>query len=383
MNFKENKLEFSVLLIIIGSFGLLFVLFKGINDRNPGFFSREVSYQMPRPASQLPPDFSLDGREVEYDYNNPFAKKPIDPTKKKAEIKKADVKKPEVKKLAQKKKTDEAKKPEVKVDIVEADKEKMSESAYPTSQVGKPSVFAASATAKAPPSKQEKKEKAEQRSAEQWRSLLNAQPTRENMDKMIAAYNQGEITSEGYYQVIDDLLKSQKSETQGVAVYGLNKTPSGKSFVVLAQHYESLNADVKTTAQQSMMTYSQASRVDALGQALSSGNSKVVFYAFQVLQRGISSGSGTTGGTTASGRGARSGNQGSQGQGNRYTRLIPIIQRLVASQDVQVAELATQVLSQLGAPTQGSAKQNIAQQDGALEESIEMSSLLPMQNANR
>jgi hypothetical protein len=340
MSLRDNKIEISVVLIVIGAFGLIFALFKGISDRNPHFFSKEINYEMPRPQSQLPPDFSLDGRDVDYDYNNPFAKKKAADAKKAAEIKKTEDKKKSANKTAAKKKTADAKKPEVTVDIVEEDKTAMTETNYPTAQSGRPAGPFRQQQAARPP--QDDKEKDNKRSADQWRSLLNAQPTRENMDLLVAAYNKSEINSEGFYMVIEDLIKSQKSETQGVAVYGLNKTPSGKSFSVLALNFENLNADVSPAAQTAMTGYSQASRIDALGQALSSSNSKVVYYSIQVLQQGLS-GSGAV----PSGRDLRSG-QGNQNTTSRYARLIPIIQRLTQSQDMQVAGTASQILAQLG-----------------------------------
>ena len=374
MDFKENKLEFSVGLIVVGGFGLIFALFQGISDRNPNFFSREVNYQMPRPHSQMPPDFSLEGREVDYDYNNPFEKKKAEDAKKKAEVKKATDKKKEANKTAQNKsKKDEQKKPAVTVDVVDADKNKMSDHQVSSGTGFRP--YAYSAQPQRPASSAQDKKEDEKRSAEQWRSLLNAQPTRENMDQMVAAYNKGDLPADGFYLVIEDLMKNQKSETQMVAVYGLNKTPSGRSFVALAQHYEAMNADVKQSAQQAMMTYAQPSRVAALGQAMSSSNSKVAYYAMQVLQRGIS------GTSTISGRDLRSGQGSQNNQTGRYTQLIPVVQRLTQSQDMQVADLAAQLLAQLGGSQQqqrpGSNSQVASQQQ--FEQSIEMSSTAPQE----
>ncbi len=356
MDFREHKLETDFVICVLFFVALIYLMFSGSGKtRTPR--SAAIRYEMPRPKNQVQSDFSLEGREIDYSYDNPFDKKDaakkkagaID--KKKGVVKDAGKKKADAKKVAQQKKkensaekkTDE----QAKTDAPATEGTEDSNWNGPTShanngQQGKPTNG---------PTERPVPQEEDQRTAQQWRSLLNAQPTQENMDKLVQAYSRREVTDAEFYVIVEDLLKNQKSETQKVGLYGIRTIHSTKAFTLMSDYYENLNTDTKRIAGQIMLAYGQSARLDVLAQVLRSGHQKATVNALNVVTQSLQN-NRTDPRDVRAGAGSRN--------SRRYSVVLPAVQQLQQSGQGEVAQLAGQVygqLIQIGVTTPGNAQQ--------------------------
>lgn len=346
MDFKENKHEIMIGILICIFFASLYMFFKGPN-KNASKPLLTTNYEMPRPKTLPQSSFSLDGREIDYEYENPFAKK--DGSKsdkdKKGVIKDAKKKKDDKKKVADKKNQKKATPGRVVHVKLNRDQQQGEQKAAEPMGAGGSGYHGNQG--QNPLANQPQQDPEDQdRTAQQWRSLLNAQPTQENMDRLLRAYNRKQISDAEFYSIIDDLMKNNRSDTQRVALYGLRAIHSAKSFSIISENYDSLSSDVKPQAMQMLMSYADSARADVLGQAMRSGRPKTVYMAVKVVQMSLQNS-----GTDA--RDVRAG--GNQRVLRKFSTLMPTLQQLQQSGQSEIAALSQQVyaqLSQMGAGQQ-------------------------------
>jgi hypothetical protein len=308
----------------------------------------DMSYAMPRPKSALYNFFfGLEGREINHKEIDPFKDK-MDAKKPKTEAAgvRKDLPKINVKKTPQATATAAVqKKAEVKVNVV---------SAAPQSP-----LTAGGAGAEEPVQSgggniqgafsgqgggQEQK-KAEGLSAAQWRALVLGQPTKENVMKLIAAFNNKEVESTALYMIMNDLMQSSNAETQSLGLLIGQNIPSLKSFSIVSDNYEKLDAKAKKDADNYLMTYMQNSKLAILAMALQSGDTQVVSRAAQVMVAGLEQAKvGQNPGASRfdSGRGVVAASTG-----KTYAQFISIFQELVKSSDSTLAGLAQNALTQI------------------------------------
>lgn len=313
----------------------------------------DMSYNMPRPKSALYNFFfGLEGREIERTEVNPFKDKKATDTKTAAKgknVPKIDPKKDAAKKAADTKAAttaNAAKKAEVKVNVVEsghADPLK-SGALDPNAQAAPQGGAAANNAANTGAAGDNNNETM---SAAQWRALVVGQPTKENVMKLIAAFNNKEVDANTLYLIMSDLMQSSNAETQSMGLLIGQSVPSLKSFSIVADNYDKLDANTKKSADTYMATYMQGSRLSILALALQSEDTKVVTHAAQVMVNGLSqvkSGqTGTAGGTrTDQGRGVVA-----SSSGNSYAQFVSIFQNLAKDSDATIAGLAQNALTQI------------------------------------
>lgn len=340
MDMKENKFKIFIGLLVVVIFGCLFQAFKGKSKTNMLLVS-SIKYEMPRPSSNLPSEFSLNDREIDYDYQNKLNSAEVQAKKetKDKDGKVKDVAKKTAKKDDAKKKKKTAKKKNNKKttdneNTAETDQREASPLFAPAQQNPNGSNLQA---AQNPPAEEVLPDE-EERSAQQWRSLLSAQPTIENMDKLLRAYNQREVDDAEFYVIIEDLFKSQKSENQKVGFHGLRTVQSAKSFSLLSEYYENFNPDTKPQATQLMASYGSSARLDILAQAMRSPNPKTALFAVNVAQMSLSS-------ARQNPRDVRAG--GGSRNARKYAVLLPALLQLQQSGSPEVAGIAGQLYSQL------------------------------------
>lgn len=345
MSFTDKKLEIAIVgfaVVLTGGLGYLLKtpVQNVLNDQ-------DIVYEMPRPkASFLASLFSLGDREISRDYKNPFKKKEED--KKKAEeakkiAKAAEIKKAQdQKKKADKKKTDVAKKPKVDVEIVGEKPGSNSLSDEGSEHIagggGASADYTNSNSNKSADSDSGKM------SGTQWRSLLAAQPTAENVAKLVAAYNNDEVDSQTFYTIVADLYRSNKSETQTLGLTAVKSVYSAQSFAVTAEYYDDLSSEVQQQAHSYLLTYATTSKLGFLKTALQSSSAEVVTAATEVVLTGYQSALSGSGGSSnpRSSRGDISSNAVSG-----YSQFIPVFQQLAQSQDSTIASLASSALNQM------------------------------------
>ncbi|MGZ3748577.1 MAG: hypothetical protein ACXWRE_14295 [Pseudobdellovibrionaceae bacterium] len=338
------------LIIAIVAFSAFYFLQGTIKTiRNHGEF--DLSYSMPRPKGSLYNFiFGLDGREIDRKEINPFKNK-IAEQKKKEGVSGPAKAPPKI----DPKKTPQAaaaaaavqKKPEVKVNVVSAEPQS------PLTTDGKPAEAPLQSGGMVPQGPAvpqgygEPKKETDTLSAAQWRSLVLGQPNKENVMKLIAAFNNKEVDAGTLYQIMNDLMQSSNAETQRLGLMIGENVPSLKSFSLVSDNYDKLDGSTKKEADSYLMTYMQGSKLDILALALKSGEPQVVSRAAQVMVLGLEQIKNNPNGNSPSrennGRGIVAAGTGKK----TYTQFIAIFQDLVKSSDSTVAGLAQNALAQI------------------------------------
>jgi hypothetical protein len=331
--------------IVFGGFTFLRGAVRTYNQIDP-----DISYSMPRPKGALYTLlFGLEGREVQYQEVDPFANKAAGSAAGAKDSLRKDGKnaaKIDPKKAAKNAKagtpTAAPKKPEVKVNVVSAPpKDPLLGSADGVN----PETVApgAAGQAAADAANNTTKPADNTLSAAQWRALILGQPTKENIAKLVEAFNRKEVDVNTLYLIENDLMQSSNTDTQAAGLLLAQDVPSLKSFSVVADNYDKLSTGNKTTADSYLATYMQPSRLSILALALKSSDTVVASRAAQVMVTGLQQvKNGTTPNQPRAGRGVVA-----SGKTNAYSQFIPILQQLSQSGDTSLAGLAQSALSQI------------------------------------
>ncbi len=338
MNLTDNKIEISIGALVVVLVAGLAHLFGNLHS--PKSADKDFTYEMPRPKSFQGSDFDLSGREIDRKYINPFVKKS-------AQAKAEEAKKLEAKKAAanakkdnKTAKKDETKKPEVTARVVAGNPEKKWDANNWNNSAQSYSAYNANEQTQA----NEDQNKDDKMSPDQWRALILGQPTKANMDKLIAARNKGDVDSSTYYMIINDLLKSNKAENQTLGLYGAQVYGDAGAFVVVAQNQDHMDSTLQNKAEQFLMTYTQASRINNLASVLSSTDTVVLMKATAVVVAGYQA---ARNGTNISQTDNRNGRGSSVSPVASYQKFIPLFQKLAQSSDSTIAALANSALEQL------------------------------------
>ena len=346
MNFSDRKLETAIVVVS-------FILIMGLGNllKSPvqnALGLQDVSYEMPRPkASFFAALFELGERAISRTYINPFKDKKNDAKKdaKAAEAAKNTV--AQNKKAAQKKAA-AAKKPTVEVDVYGEDpnvKFAENDPLADGSQAGAGGAGARTAAKAANGNGSETDDK-EKLSVDQWRALVLAQPTPENIAKMVAAFNANELEADGFYSIVADLYKDRRSEVQKMGLMAAGAAYNAMAFAVTAQSYATLNADVQPEAQTYLNSYGASTRLPALAGALRSDSPEVVELAAQIVitayQKASAGGSNTVGLDPRNSRGDIT-----MLSTSNFSQFVPIFQDLANSNDAEIKNLANTALGQM------------------------------------
>ncbi|RYZ65333.1 MAG: hypothetical protein EOP09_14435, partial [Proteobacteria bacterium] len=191
--------------VVFGGFTFLRGAVKTYNQTEP-----DISYSMPRPTKSALYTllFGLEGREIQYKENDPFKDKKQTTAAGNNSIRKdkKDVPKIDPKKTAKAATpfAAPAKKPEVKVNVVNSaptDPSISSAGGAAGGDVSGVSAANAQAAAAAAAAAQDARKNTETLSAAQWRALVLGQPTKENVAKLVDAFNKREVDVNTLYQI--------------------------------------------------------------------------------------------------------------------------------------------------------------------------------------
>jgi hypothetical protein len=341
MGFSDKKFEIAAgALVIVMVAALGYVLKTPVQT---AIANSDFTFEMPRPKAFFASLFDLNGREVSRTYVNPFDKKKKEEAKKPEVVKALPAPKPAaaVAKKAAPKKDDATKKPTVEVNVVQDSPHEGvgADGIRPNNKSGKEGTNgAAGDTAAADPTD------AIKNSADQWRALLNAQPTKENVDKMVAALTAGELDSASFYSIVGDLLKNNKADTQKMGVYALSASGyKAPAFVLASEYYEQLAPEAQTAAHAYLVSYATKGYLTILQGALQSSKASVVEVAAQVVIEGYQA--AKSGNASTPPRASRGDEVTSSVSG--YSKFVPIFQSLARSGDATIAQLANSALSQI------------------------------------
>lgn len=319
----------------------------------------DLSYSMPRPKSALYNFFfGLEGREIDHQEINPFKGKKNEASPKAGGLRKDAPKIPAAaqkgpipaKKAPVKTAAASQQKAEVQINVVDSSRPQEGGEAGtgsgPGSNAGQntannkygngPQTIDTTAT-----------NNREQLSGAQWRALVVAQPTKENVAKLIAAFNNKEVDASTLYLVMNDLMQSSNPETQGLGLMIGQEVPSLKSFSITAENYEKLDTSMKAQADTYLLTYMQQSRLGILALALQSENNQVVYHATRTMVVGLDKVK------NSSKDGARSVSRGVVASSNNnnkvYSPFVAILEKIIATGDSSVVPLAQNALTQIQA----------------------------------
>lgn len=344
MNWQENKFELSVVIGLVLALTGLFALFRPASSRS-GFADKEITYEMARPNSFTPGEYDLSGREIDRRYENPFEKVEA-PTKPGADKKTAtNAKKNEAKKNNKdKKQADNKKKPTTTVNVVDDTKRTLSDSEDQKAAATTPQNTNQKNSNQNKNDKTADNKDKDGRSPDQWRALLLAEPSYENMKALMQAYSEKQIDESSYYKIIQSLIENQNSQIQSVGLYGAQGFPSVQSFSIITKNEDILTGNARNFAEQILMGYNQSQSIGILSQVLRSNDEVVVMKAGEIILAGIQK--------YRNGESITEGNRTTRGDvkirsASQYSVLIPSLQQLAATQNANISQLANSVLSQI------------------------------------
>lgn len=345
MSLSQRKLEITMVGLAVVVAGGLSYLLK--TPARQALKEIEMVYEMPRPRSFFASLFDLGGREISRTYVNPYAKQVADTkmTEKKAEIpgpakKKQIAQKP---KATKKKPDDKVKNNNVDVRVVDA--EKVSPIQGGESFAGGSSrPFGHESVGNGKEAKATEQVAANTLSGAQWRALILAQPTQDNVNKLLQAYGNQEVDDGTFYTIVTDLLRDNKIEHQKLGLYAVNSVFSVKSFSVVSQYYDQLAPENQAKAQSYLMSYAVTARFGHLMSALQSSQVATVEAAAEVVMQGyVQAQKGEK--PTIDPRLSRI--DGNKNIAADYSRFVPIFQQLAKSQDNYISGIAQSALSQI------------------------------------
>ncbi|MBV2168612.1 MAG: hypothetical protein KUL82_07885 [Bdellovibrio sp.] len=344
MSFTDRKLETAILgfaIIMVGGMGYL--LKAPVQAALGG---QDVVYEMPRPkTSFLASLFDLGGREVSRNYVNPFSKKKEDGKKAVQATKPAQAPaKPAVaqKKKEAPKKSEDPRKGKVDVQVVAAERAKgLGDDGFMADSGSAPQRVENSGKNQNVAEQQQTKNTL---SGDQWRALMMAQPSKENMAKLLEAYSKKEVDDQTFYTIVTDLFRSNKVETQALALMAVKSNYSLKSFSVTSQYYDQLTPELQQQAHAYLLNYAVSARLAILMAALQSSDVEVVGTAAQVVLAGYQN---AKGGVVSSGDPRNSRGDITVNSISGYSKFIPIFQQLAQSHDSAIVTLANTALSQI------------------------------------
>lgn len=348
MNFKDYKYE-----IIIGAslailFSSLFAHILRWTPKKSGFLNN-VSFEMARPQSDFRSEFSLEGREIDKEFVNPFKKKEAVQSNNKTDKqpgKLVPIKKQEVKKEQAKadKKID---KKGFKVNVVErSNSQGLSPSDYDHSynpyRTNNISGGGGVINNIKPDAKLEEENK---KTAKDFADLAT-KPTQEKVKEFILAFKNGEISSAEFAQVVAAMLDSENPNAQSMAVYISYSFPNVTTFSLVTLSLDHLNEQVKTYANEFLFSFNHQAKIQYLGQALQSNDIKIVTKAGEVIILGLQK--------------VKNGQNivyaGREGRGNNdinstkfFAFLLPIAETLKKSQNQTVASVGNALSQEIGA----------------------------------
>ena len=345
MELREYKFEISMAALFVL---LCLGLFRGAGSffKTPTLEIGQISYEMPRPKSDMVGEFGLGDREIDRKYNQLQKKGPADAKKVSAE----NVKTAAAPKAVQAKRTLPGQWMVVRqarqqndLRVVEKTPSGLGGEGGGSANQSPRGANNNGGRAVAPTNPQEVPQEDEQLSPGQWQALFSAQPTKENMDRFVAAYAGKKVDSNTFYGIMNRLLESQNQDHQLLAIYGMGKYPESNGFALVARSMGSLsNEAVQSQAMTYLQSFSSPSRHGALRSALSSHDTTVSYYAAQVVLDGLTSASGGEGPRIGRGQAVLSGSGTAS-----YTQFIPIVQALTNSEDENLRNIANQILGLL------------------------------------
>lgn len=349
--FKDYKFEILIGSTLALASVYLFYQLMTIKPRQVNPLDK-MSFEMIRPQKDVVNEFSLDGREIDSRFENPFVKKDLHKDQKDLKPKFVPITQKNVKKDNKVKKPEVAQKKGIQTRVIPRDQARTLTDQDESGNGGYTNNNNTNGTNKNNDRKQSDKlneEKNDKLSMSEFADLL-VDPKPERVKELVAALGSNKIEMNEYYAFLGKMLdSSDKPAVQSVGVYLAYYTPTYESFRIVVTHQDKLNAEVKTYSEQFLASFSQSGKLPILAQALQSNDIKVVVKAGEIIINGlqkIQNGQSIDYGA----RNNRGNNEAKSASMLGY--FAPIAENLKSSQNQTIASIGSalsQQLSQMGA----------------------------------
>jgi hypothetical protein len=317
------------------------------------------SYEMGRPDSFATNEYDISGRKLVRTVNDPnqnLAKQVLGAPNAVPAVavsnavagaqpaKSASQAAADAKKLADAQK----KKAQVAINVVDSNREKMRGFAdtQNTKQTPNPYVYAQVRPPVAPPTSPGDNPEKDKLTAAQWRAILFADPSSNNVKNFVAAFQGGEISGNEFYQIADNLLADAAEDRQDAGLRAYASDYSVRSFTVLAKIYQasSSSEEQKTKIYSSLRAYGEPSRLSLLSRIFYLNDAPALTLAAQVL-----------GQTLAAQTPSTNVQDGRQGRGpvslaipvSRFQAFLTPLNRLLSNQEAGLASQAQALIDQI------------------------------------
>jgi hypothetical protein len=361
MSLQLTKTEKVFAVIVTAAISTFFGFFLLVNKStsNKFDFSTDtgINYKMARP-DQAFAEYTLEGRELDQYYEGltPEEKKIFNKKKnvleavkqvedkKKEEVKKKQVATAQKAQKQRKASQEQAKQYSKQVEIKTESKkrgQKQSENSY----IAENTNYNANNFENPSPSVDENNQvKSNKKSFSEWRNIIFAEPTPENMAAFVAAFRKGEVTSTELQAMAQDLLDQEENNLKGLGLAILRSVPSLQSLSQLVHEESNLPPTYQTYVEQSLLTYFYPQNIGFIKSALQTSDPLLKAKVLSLLQINLTRLSNGDSTAFVDARNRRSG--GTELTMSGFVTLIPALAAITANaNDGDLASVAQQVLS--------------------------------------
>lgn len=300
----------------------------------------EIKYQMPRPQDEFVGDYSLDGRQVNRKYINPFAKKSMVKTIPDAKNQgpKSEQKKSQSKQVKANKAKGLLNDKKFDVEIVEQTQNQMLND---ISVNNLPKKQNQQNIAQLQNKKTQDKASMATKSVAQWMELLNKNPNAENIVLLVKSYRAKNIDAAQFYQIANTLLSSSESNKVQAGLYALQLQPETQAFQFVSHKLAMIEtpSDLSNALEQYLVSFNEAQKLPILVQVLKTNDQIAMTKAIEVLSQFNEK-------VTLQGRFQYRGSNVNQQQ---YVQLISYFKSLLNNENEAVVSTAQNMLTKLQA----------------------------------
>jgi hypothetical protein len=187
--------------------------------------------------------------------------------------------------------------------------------------------------------------------ADQWKSLILSQPTRENAFKLVEAYQNNEIDMASYNEISELLINDNSEEKKKLGVWILTAATSLESFKLAVKLMPSLDTENQKILNDYVYSYSRPQTLPILEQILKSTDASLKTLAADVISKGFEQIRPNNQVVTNSNRGNRNNTSPDSSSISNFRRLVPTLQWLISNPTSGLSQWAQGLLSQLQSST--------------------------------
>ena len=184
--------------------------------------------------------------------------------------------------------------------------------------------------------------------AAEWKSLILAQPTEANVQKMIKAVNTGGIEVDTYLEISEALIKDNSQDKRRMGVWALTSIYRHEAFTSAAHLAAETDATTKKLLIDYMYNYNRAQTLGIFDHVLKASDTVAAAAAAEAISKAIQNIQSASNQNGSQRNGSRN-SSGSVQQltMSSYKRLIPTLQFVVAKNLNNLSQWAQTLISQL------------------------------------